>query len=878
MDNPIDKILVTIFSDANFLAINVLENLLTRKSYVNIITSDPIGWIQKTKHIANNSRFSILDNRKKAIQVSSSYTYFFGGFLNKDLALDSFDNFVKNNYDNQIKTIAVFPFEIFDKYKSERVSINNNLAIVYIGDLLGPRIDLESDLVAPTAINQILQERSLTLSVGEMFYPIFVSDAAKLISKWMLSFGPFGKETFLLGPQTSGNVFWEENQKIVSNVNLKYDSNLKSRIVPRNYETENINCDLHLSLVETYRWLSMVLKGGIMNSKKGTLRKISEIRDKIKIPKPVKFASFFITIVLTLPIFSLMISAIFFYFSYKSFILAKTDNVESTILIAKTFSVLAKEEARFLSYIPLLGRIYKEVSFAGRIGEKFSDISMNSVPVVENAGELFKNVLGNEIYDPSQQSEEIKIGLDTLYQNISTVQLETKEGVENGIQLAKLLITKIDLEKLRNYTLQGITISENLPKILGKDKPQTYFILFENNMELRPTGGFIGSYGLMTFDSGRMSDLTVNDVYSADGQLNGHVEPPAPIKDYLGEANWWLRDSNWDPDFPTSARRAEWFLNKEIGREVDGVVAVDLEPIKQILKHTGSVFLPDFNLDISDQNLYEKTQSEVQDNFFPGTHKKASFLTALSRSILTNLNKLDSKKRLLVLRSLIDGLDGRHIQIFLHNEPVQTALSNISWDGAIVKPFCGNNCYGDIVGLVEANVGVNKANYFVKKDINIKTHLDDNKINRKLTLNIKNSANTALGVAGKYKVYLRLMISSDAEVVGVTTPSGDSEVSLPADITQAKDRKEVGVLVEVLGGQSKEISFLWRTNLDNTDPVTSYGLFFRKQAGSSDDPLNIAISRNGSQITSIPKFSLTQGGDYVYNTVLARDFFSRISW
>ena len=68
-------------------------------------------------------------------------------------------------------------------------------------------------------------------------------------------------------------------------------------------------------------------------------------------------------------------------------------------------------------------------------------------------------------------------------------------------------------------------------------------------MELRPTGGFIGSYAIMTFDKGRLAEIVVNDVYTADGQLKGHVDPPEPIRKYLGEGGWFLRDSNWDPDF-----------------------------------------------------------------------------------------------------------------------------------------------------------------------------------------------------------------------------------------------------------------------------------------------------------------------------------------
>src|SRR5574340_1269627 len=134
-------------------------------------------------------------------------------------------------------------------------------------------------------------------------------------------------------------------------------------------------------------------------------------------------------------------------------------------------------------------------------------------------------------------------------------------------------------------------------------------VLFQTNMELRPTGGFIGSFGLLTFDNGRMSELNVSDVYSADGQLKGHIDPPAPIHDYLGEANWWFRDSNWDPDFPTSAKRAEWFLDKEIDQKVDGVFAIDLGLIKDALRLTGPIFLADYNMDVTSDNLYEKTQA-----------------------------------------------------------------------------------------------------------------------------------------------------------------------------------------------------------------------------------------------------------------------------
>jgi len=57
-------------------------------------------------------------------------------------------------------------------------------------------------------------------------------------------------------------------------------------------------------------------------------------------------------------------------------------------------------------------------------------------------------------------------------------------------------------------------------------------VLLQNENELRASGGFIGSYGILTINDGKWQDLEINDVYQADGQLKGHVEPPAEIKKY----------------------------------------------------------------------------------------------------------------------------------------------------------------------------------------------------------------------------------------------------------------------------------------------------------------------------------------------------------
>ncbi len=873
--NPDTKLLIYLYSDANFLAVNILENLLSKNCLVNIITTDTKTWAARTANIINKSHFTIFDASKADILQKSNYVIYCGGFLIKENVYERLDNFISKVDLTNTKTLVLLPFEIFDQTESSKIPLSGNLSIIYLGDLLGPRMDLESDLLLPSAITEILNTRTLTLGVGEIFYPLFVSDVVKTLTKWLFSFGPYGKETFLLGSQISGSSFWQENQKIVNGISINYDSDLKIRIVPRGYEIKTIPSNVRFSLIETYKWLSNI-----------NVPKPKPFK-KVKVPKPKKarvYPKFLQPLIITLsiialvPLLTLAISCGAFFLSYKTFLAGQDNRAENLILFGKTFSVLTQEESRLLSYIPIFGRIYKEIGFAGVVGERLSDISVSALPMVRTSSDLFNKVLGNEVYDPTTLSQSLKSNLGSVYQNLSLLQIDTQTDSNKGVLLAIFLQSKFDFDRFRNILVHAENLSDRLPVMLGKGSSKTYLLLFQNNMELRPTGGFIGSYGLITFDGGRMNDLTVSDVYSADGQLNGHVEPPTPIKDYLGEANWWFRDSNWDPDFPTSAKRAEWFLDKEVGRKVDGVIAVDLSPVKDILTNTGSIFLPDFNLNITDKNLYEKTQSEVQDNFFPGTHKKASFLTALSRNLISEVGKLDSTKKARVLKSFFNNLEERHVQIYLHDTALQDDLTSLSWDGSVVAPSCGSNCYSDFVGTVEANMGVNKANYFVSRETSLDVNISPSEIDRKLILSFKNTANPALGLAGKYKVYLRLMIPSDAELIDLNNIVGENRSRLNPEIVELKGRKEVGVLVEVLGGQTESVEFVWRTMLPNSSNLNSYGLYIRKQAGIGDNPTSISINSNGTVLTTNPKFSLTQGGVYTYNTGLERDFFSHISW
>jgi hypothetical protein len=473
-------------------------------------------------------------------------------------------------------------------------------------------------------------------------------------------------------------------------------------------------------------------------------------------------------------------------------------------------------------------------------------------------------ILGSDGKDINYYSRQESLELQSIYQELGFLEGEMSESQGVLRYFYDRVFGNISIKEIRNKIVYLQDFVEELPDLLGEKEKKTYLVLFQNNMELRPTGGFIGSFAFVSFDKGRLIDISVQDVYDADGQLKGHVEPPEPIKNYLGEANWYLRDSNWDPDFPTSADRAEWFLDKELDTKVDGVIAVDLEMAKELVNVFGSLKLSDFDKVITPNNLYEITQKEVEEDFFPGSRKKSNFLTSLTRELLTKVTKVEKRDYLKLSKAVLNNLERRHMQVFLHPVKAQRSISVLGWDGAIPSSTCSATCYGDYVELNDANVGVNKANYFVSKNMSLDVSIEKDGIYRTLTADY---SNTSLNSEkdSNYKAYVRLIVPEKSENIQTQIVSAGSSNIVEPEISAVRDKKEVGVLINVGANQTLKLVYKWKSSLSVN---AAYELLWRKQAGTNKDPIIVNIKNN----------TLTNQLPRSYNTTLDRDFFTRINF
>lgn len=416
------------------------------------------------------------------------------------------------------------------------------------------------------------------------------------------------------------------------------------------------------------------------------------------------------------------------------------------------------------------GRAIEQLSQKVSTGKTAAQIIENGISFFQ----AIQRVLSGKTTSAQQESEAAVAAVKQealLLQNISVADFpkQYQKQLEDSMQLSSLLSGVID----------------ELPNVLGIGGDKTYLVLFQNNMELRPGGGFIGSYGLLRLHNGAVKDFSIHDVYDADGQLKGHVEPPFAIRRYIPLVHLYLRDSNFDPDFVVNAKAAAFLLSQETGDKVDGVFAVNLNVLKTLLIGFGNVYVPSYNETVTADNFFTLLENHAEKNSFPGSTQKKDFLQAFAGALLT---KLQSPKTLNADSMLEDGKNlilGKDILVAFSNPLAQAPFGVSNFSGTLTDMRTNRpQVVNDFLGVVEANLGVNKVNAFVTRSLaqQITVGAKGNAVERATLTLTNNSDGTWPG--GVYRNYLRFVLPKNAVVNGITIDTIDQHM-IPA-ITNSK--------------------------------------------------------------------------------------------
>lgn len=258
--------------------------------------------------------------------------------------------------------------------------------------------------------------------------------------------------------------------------------------------------------------------------------------------------------------------------------------------------------------------------------------------------------------------------------------------------------------------LSGITALANMlhdsheviEKAFGSEQKRRYLLLFQNNTELRPTGGFIGSYALIDIYRGKLVNVEIpgGGSYGLQGQLSERVRAPQPL--HLINPRWEFQDANWFPDFPTSAKKILWFYEKAGGPTVDGVLAINAAFFEQLISIVGPIAMVDYGKELTSENFIAETQKAVEIEYDRKENKPKQFIADLFPKVLERVGQ-QQKSYGAIARAIGDALVRRDIQIFLKNPAEQGKLAAFGVSGAVADaPF-------DYMMIVSATVGGGKS-------------------------------------------------------------------------------------------------------------------------------------------------------------------------
>jgi hypothetical protein len=407
------------------------------------------------------------------------------------------------------------------------------------------------------------------------------------------------------------------------------------------------------------------------------------------------------------------------------------------------------------------------------------------------------------------------------------------------------------------------------PKLLGATSagPQTYLLLLQNEDELRATGGFITGVGTVVIRDGNLLSFEIMDSAEVDDFTKPYPPAPWQLQQYMNSRILLLRDSNWSPDFPTSAAMAEFLYAYTRYHTADGVIALDQEALRSILTVVGPVEVEGASNPIAADNVipYMRQEKYEIESDAQGVRHRKTFMGRLGEAILEKIQSKSGLSWSSFLNVFQQALNERHILLQLDDPGMTKLLVERNWDGAVRT---GN---GDFLLVTDTNVGFNKTNAVV--DVQLTYNVDLTDVTSPMAkLTVVHTNNTPADIPCRqwwgraqttyaeqinhcYWDYMRIYLLKGTQLLDATPQAVPAEWTIlnqavPARVDLLDDLIDnalgYGTFLVVPGGTSLETSFQFLlpnrvvSSLGDSSSF-SYELRLQKQAGTKAIPVHVCV-------------------------------------
>jgi len=473
-------------------------------------------------------------------------------------------------------------------------------------------------------------------------------------------------------------------------------------------------------------------------------------------------------------------------------------------------------------------------------------------------------------------------------------------------QLLKPL--KDNIEPLRVYLPKVKMLMDNalpmlsvIPKVAGFEQPRAYLFLLQNNDELRPTGGFIGTYGILKLQDGDILSFDTDNVYNLDRSTQAVIKKPtpAPIAKYLEQKDWSLRDINWAPDFPTTALTAIDMYNQENKVIIDlkksgqkiigekgttipavipyeenlyGVIAMTPEILGGLLKLTGPIVAG--NMVFTDTNYQDQLELMVGKLYaelnIPISQRKG-IIKELSDQIKLKISTLPLSQMPQVLDIVMNSLQQKQIQIYMQDPDIEKIILGRNWGGAVKQTD------GDYVFAVDSNLASLKTDQYVKREIKHTIFMRNGDLIGQVQITYHNNAEFTWK-STRLRSYTRVYVPLGSELISSSGAMENDSVKdptkQPGQVESATEfgKTYFGAFISIEPQSTGILSFEYKLPVQIKNQINSgsYNLLVQKQAGVVPD-LTLDLKFGKYIKTATPGEPQNEWYNTSYNNQLALD-------
>lgn len=535
---------------------------------------------------------------------------------------------------------------------------------------------------------------------------------------------------------------------------------------------------------------------------------------------------------------------------------------------------------------PILSVAARLPWLGGQVGaaRDLADIGSHSTAIGTESVEAFRAFQRIRDTEGGELSEKVVSVLDVLDPHLTVIEhhlaivqeQRARIGDRDLVSPLESAVSSLDqrLEDLEDRLVNQRRAQEMAPRVLGYQGPQTYLVLAHDNTEILPTGGFILVYGFLTFDEGRLQNLSFDTVDTVGNVADGawpptdgrpSVEPPRALKVHLLR-NWpmGLAEASWWPDFPTAAKNAIeiYRVNSGDQRTIDGVIGINFLTLEKLLEVLGPVTVDLYGETVTNETVTSRTLVITHPEALrPWETDRYDFTGYVAQEVIERTLSADSSQWASLLAAL-DALGGEKNLLLYHTDPaVQREIVDFGWDGVV------DESAGDFLMAVDSNLRRNKLNLVVETSIDLDVRLDgEGNASNVATITYRNDhtawAQTAdprllpLTTGGGWPVplygsYVRLLVPEASELQALTLGGVPAEAE---EVSTEGVRASIGFYVSVPLDSTAEVAYAYvaPSIVDVSHNPYEYRLLVQKQPGTRAVPLTVTVAAPpGMKVVSI---------------------------